>query len=215
MRRFDPRLWLGVLLIAGGVLILLQNLGVLDRGLDWLWAAVMALVGAGFLATFFGDRAHGWALIPGLIFLDFALLIGLGAAAPRLASRWGGPIFLLGLSLPFWLVYLADRGQWWGLIPGGVLATLGVVAGLGAFEWSGVASAGVFFLGLGVTFVIVWLAPTPHGRMRWALYPAVPLLILGALLATPFATLADFVLPAFFILLGVFVLWRAFRPRAS
>lgn len=214
MRRFDPRLVFGLLLIGGGVLFLLQNFNILPDGLGWLWALVFGLVGLGFLSVFVSSRANWWALIPGLVLLDLAVLILLGEALPAVAERWGGAVFLAGLSLPFWGIYLVNRGHWWALIPGGVLTTLGLVAGLS----EGAAAAqtgGVFFLGLGLTFLLVWLAPTPQGRMTWAIFPAVGLLALGALLATPFATLANLVLPIALILGGVYLLYRTFRPRVS
>ncbi len=215
VRRFDPRLLLGILLIAGGVLFLLQNFNLIPASLGWLWALVFGVVGGGFVAVFLANRDNWWALIPGLIFFDLALLIGLGAAAPDFAERWGGALFLVGLSLPFWVIYLLDREKWWGLIPGGVLTTLGVVAGLSARELRDVETGGVFFLGLGATFLIVWLAPTPQGHNRWAIWPAVVLLIFGGLLATPFATLSNYVLPVGLVAAGALLLFRAFRPRSG
>lgn len=215
LRRFDPRLLLGILLIAGGVLFLLQNFNIIPASLGWLWALVFGAVGAGFVTAFIANRDNWWALIPGLIFFDLALLIGLEAAVPGFAERWGGALFLAGLSLPFWVIYLLDHEKWWALIPGGVLTTLGVVAGLNARELGDIETGGVFFLGLGATFLIVWLAPTAQGRNRWAIWPAGALLIFGALLATPFATLAGFVLPVGLVVAGAFLLYRSFRPRAG
>lgn len=215
LRRFDPRLLFGVLLITGGVLFLLQNFNIIPSSLGWLWSLVFLVVGAGFVAVFVANRESWWALIPGLIFFDLAVLIGLGAAAPAFAERWGGALFLGGLSLPFWVIYLLDHEKWWGLIPGGVLTTLAVVAGLSTSELAGIETGGVFFLGLGATFLIVWLAPTAQGRNRWAIWPAGVLLIFGALLATPFATLGNFVLPVVLVGAGAVLLFRAFRPRAG
>ncbi|MBL8056356.1 MAG: hypothetical protein JNK29_06630, partial [Anaerolineales bacterium] len=153
-------------------------------------------------------------LIPGLVLLDLAVLILLGELWPGFAGRWGGAFFLAGLSLPFWGIYLADRLNWWSLIPAGVLATLGALAALSP-EAQGARSGGLFFLGLGATFLVVWLAPTAAGRQRWAVWPAGVLLVMGALLATPFGTLANLVFPAALVLAGAFLLFRAFRPRAG
>jgi hypothetical protein len=212
MSRLDPRLFFGLLLIGGGVLFLLQEFGFIPRDLGWLWGLVFGLAGLAFLTAFVLDRGQWWALIPGFILLSLALLILLGETVPSLAGQWGGTIFLGGLALPFLLIYLINRTHWWGLIPGGVLATLAVVAGVSE-NMNGFAVGGLFFLGLGLTFLVIWFAPTPQGRMGWAIFPAIPLLILGLLLITPFASLAGFVWPVVLMLAGAYLLFRAFRPR--
>lgn len=214
MQRFDPRIVIGLLLIVGGVLFLLQNFGVIASGLGLLWALLMALVGAAFLAVFVGNRLNWWVLIPGLIFLDLAVLIAVGELWPALAERWGGAIFLAGLALPFWAIYLVNGANWWGLIPGGVLLTLAAAAGLSEVL-EGEATGGVFFAGLGLTFLVLFFVPTPAGRMRWAIWPAVPLLIMGALIATPFAVLINYLLPAALLIGGLYLLIRSLRPRTS
>jgi hypothetical protein len=133
---------------------------------------------------------------------------------PAFAERWGGAIFLAGLSLPFWVVYLANRAYWWAIIPGGVLLTLAAVAGVSeALE--GEASGGIFFAGLGLTFLALYVAPTPQGRMRWAIWPAAPLLAMGVLVATPFAALVNYVAPLALLLGGLFLVLRSLRPRAG
>jgi hypothetical protein len=212
MGRLDPRLVLGLLLIAGGVLFLLQNFGLIPGGLGWLWALVMAGAGAAFVAFYLANRAQWWALIPGLVLFDLALLIAVGEFAPAVAERWGGGLFLAGLSLPFWAIYALNREHWWSLIPAGVMMTLGLVAGL-SDELDGTVTGGVFFLGLGLTFGLVWLAPTPQGRQAWAVFPALGLLVFGGLLATPFATLASYVGPAALVLGGLILIFRSLRPR--
>lgn len=214
MQRFDLRIVMGVLLIASGVLFLLQNMGYITSGLGLLWALLMALVGAAFLATFFGNRLMWWTLIPGLIFIDLAALIMLSELWPAFAERWGGAFFLAGLSLPFWVVYLANRAYWWGIIPGGVLLTLAVVAGVSDFLEGG-ASGGIFFGGLGLTFLALFFAPTPQGRLRWAIWPAVPLLAIGVLAATTFATMINYVVPVALLLGGLFLVVRSLRPRTG
>ena len=36
-------------------------------------------------------------------------------------TYWGGALFLGCIGIAFWVIYLADRARWWGIIPGGVL----------------------------------------------------------------------------------------------
>ncbi len=213
MNRFEPRAAVGGLLVAGGVLFLLQNLAIVPSSLAWVWAGVFAAAGIGFLWFFWANRSAWWPLIPGLALLDVAMLIGLGAAWPAAAARWGGALFLWSLALPFAGIYLVNRAQWWSLIPAGVLATLGGLASLDP-EAQGPASGGLFFLGLGLTFLLVWLAPAPEGRRRWAIWPALPLLVLGGVLITPFAALGTVVFPVVLVAAGAVLLYRALRPAA-
>jgi hypothetical protein len=105
MRRTIGIFW-GILLIGGGTLLLLQNLGYLGNVPAYLWAFVFAVFGISFLIGFIIDRTHWWALIPGVTLLSLAALVGLSEANEGLAETWGGTLFLGGIGLAFWLVYL-------------------------------------------------------------------------------------------------------------
>jgi hypothetical protein len=204
----DARLIVGLLLIAGGVFYLLDNLGLVRWG-GLVWAAA-ALVGAlAFLSVVARDRAMWWALIPGVTLLGLAGTISLGELAPALGDRWGGTVFLGSIGLSFWLVYALSRANWWAVIPGGVLLTLAAVAGLE--DGLGIEAPGVFFLGLGLTFLLVAVVPTDQGRMRWALVPGAILLAMGALFAVGFERAIGYLWPAALILGGLALLWRSFR----
>ena len=211
MRKLDTRLVFGLLLVAAGVFYLLQTLGLIVLG-PLVWAISAGLAGLVFLVIAARDRAQWWAWIPSLTLLGLAGLEGLQYAAPTAADQWGGSIFLGAIGLSFWIVYLVDRAHWWAIIPGGVLVTLAVVAALDKAA-DGV-SGGAFFLGLGLTFLLVAFAPNPHGRMRWGFIPAAVMLVFGVLLIVGFTDALRFAAPAGLILAGGFLLLRAFRPRA-
>jgi len=94
---------------------------------------------------------------------------------PDVPETLGGVLFLAAIGLAFWVIYFTKRELWWAVIPGGAMFTLALVAGLeSVFE--GAEMGGVFFLGLGLTFVLLYFVPTPQGRMKWALIPAAVLL---------------------------------------
>jgi hypothetical protein len=126
------------------------------------------------------------------------------------AGVWGGPIFLGGISAAFWAIYAVRREYWWAIIPAGVMLTL---AGVAAFSqaFSGVGTGGLFFLGLGATFGLIYLVPRPEGRMRWALIPAAVLLIFGALIAASEAEVLKYVGPAVLVAAGIYLVARALR----
>jgi hypothetical protein len=211
LKQFDPRLVLGVLLIASGALLLLENFGLIHGGLSILWTVVMGLAGVAFIATFVNDRERWWALIPGIILLTLTAMAIFGLVASELADRWSGPVFLGGVALAFFAVYVARHNFWWALIPGGVMTTLAVVAWVGESDLVPEAQVGgIFFLGLAATFGLLWLLT----RMRWPLFPAIALLIVGALVSTPFALWLNIALPLILIGIGVFWLVRAFWRRA-
>ena len=70
------------------------------------------------------------------------------------------------------------------------------------------------FSALGLTFRGVWLARGPEGGRRWAIWPALPLLVLGGVLITPFAALGTVVFPVVLVAAGAVLLYRALRPAA-
>src|SRR6266542_610042 len=146
MRRYDARLIWGLVLVAGGILFLLQNIGLLPFG-GYVWAITFATAGGIFLAYFFNNRANWWAIIPGLTLLGIGLIIALALLAPGQTGAWAGGVFLGMIGLAFWIVYLTNRAYWWAIIPGGVLVTLAVVAA-GSALFDSMALGGLFFIGL-------------------------------------------------------------------
>ena len=213
MRKLDPRLIGGLLLIGAGVIYLLQNLGYIHWA-NIVWGVAAGIAGLAFLALVVSHRQYWWAVIPGLTLLAVAAIVGLDDLAPALLSRWSGQIFLGAIGLSFWIIYLLDRGMWWAIIPGGVLLTLAGVAALSNSD-NGPQVGGVFFLGLGATFLLVGIAPNPHGALRWAFIPATVLLVMGLLLFVGFEAAINYLWPVALIAGGLFFILRAFRQRVQ
>jgi hypothetical protein len=209
MKLLSSRITWGVLLILGGLLFLLQNLELIVIG-NLIWGLLFALGGFIFLSVYLSQREHWWSLIPGFVLLSLAGVVILGYLFPNLEARFGGSLFLAGIGLAFWLIYLTNRSHWWAIIPGGVLFTLAVVSGLDTVMAD---TGGLFFLGLGLTFALVAILPTPEGRMRWAFIPAGILSLMGVLLVAAAGEMINIVLPAFLILLGIFLVFRTLVPR--
>jgi hypothetical protein len=201
MKRFDYRIVVGAALILGGILMLLDQTGVLRGAADLFWAGILAIGAAIFLFWFFSDSSKWWAAIPGFT------LAGL-AASSLLLDRigWGGLAVLGGIGAGFWAVYLSDRKRWWAIIPGGVLLTLGITSVMS--DAYGVASSGgVFFVGLGLTFVLVALLT----KMKWAFIPAAVLLLLGFFLGTPFVGSMQYIWIGVLLVAGVILVVSAVR----
>jgi hypothetical protein len=208
MRRIDPRLLIGLLLVVGGVLALLDVQGIISNAGGIFWGMIFAAGSLVFLYLLLNDRDNWWAAFPGFT------LLGLAASSflPDSLEVYDGLVFFAGISLAFWWVYFTDRTRWWAIIPAGVLLTLGIVSALD--DVAGIDTGGSFFLGLGLTFILVAVLPG-EGNRSWALIPGVILLVFGALIGTPFFGLAEYVWPALLILLGIFFVFQFFRRQSG
>ena len=211
MKALTSRTLWGSLLILGGILFLLDNLGYIKIG-ELVWALILAVVGLVFVSVFLGDRQHWWALIPGIILLALAATVAVDYLFAGRADL-GGMIVLGGISLAFWVVYFVNREHWWAIIPAGVLATLAIVSGLDSVLAGVIDTGGIFFLGLGATFALVAVLPTPHGQMRWAFIPAVVLVIIGLFVIGAARDLLNYIWPVALILVGAVILFRGFIWR--
>jgi len=207
MKRFDYRILVGAALILGGILMLLDQTGILQGATGYFWAGLLAIAAAVFLFWFFSDKTKWWAAIPGFTLLGMAASILLPGALP-----WGGLTFLGGIGVGFWAVYLRQPSQWWAIIPGGVLLTLGVVSVL-ADVIKDTDTAGLFFVGLGITFLLVGLL----AKMKWAYIPAAVLLLMGFLLSfllgTPFEGVLGYIWIGVILVAGIILVISAARPK--
>jgi hypothetical protein len=208
MRKFDMRLMIGGLLILGGILALLDTMGIIGNAGGIFWGLIWGAVGVFFLYLLINDRQNNWwAAFPA------CALLGMAASSilPNSLDFLSGLLFLGGIGLAFWWVYFTDRSRWWAIIPGGVMLTLGAVSALDNIP--GLDTGGLFFIGLGLTFLLV--AVLTGGAQSWAWYPTVVLLIFGALVGIPSLDITDYVVPAVLILVGGFMIYRFFRQPSS
>lgn len=212
MKWLTSRIVWGSLLILGGVLFLLENLNIITFG-DIFWGFVLGIGGVGFLSVYVSDRRHWWALIPGMTLLAVAIVVFLDTLLPTVGDTINGAIVLGGIAASFILIYLINREHWWAIIPGGVLTTLAVIT---LFEsvFTGVETGGLFFLGLGLTFALVAIAPNPHGQMRWAFIPAGILFVMGLLIMAAASQFINLLWPIALILVGLYFVFITFRSRS-
>jgi len=208
MNRINYRILIGGALILLGALMLLQRFNIFSGAVDIFWSAIFLVGGAYFLYRFVVDmRGEWWAVIPGgaLAGIGFSLLLSF------LPGDWGGFFFLGCLGASFFVVYLTSpRGHWWGLIPGGVLVTLAVISLLSNNQFGAQEQGGIFFLGVGLTFLFVAVLAS----MQWAYIPGVILLLMGVALGyAPVAGALNYVWPAALILMGLLLIFQFTRPK--
>lgn len=208
MRKYDVRLIIGGLLLLGGLLSLLEAVGLVGNAGVIFWGLIWGAAGVFFIYLLTVDKARNWwAAFPGFTFLGMAA----SALLPNSLEAFGRLAFFGGISLAFLWVYFTDASRWWAIIPAGVLLTLGAVSALDDF--ADFDTGGILFIGFGLTFALI--AILPGGSQRaWAFIPAVILVVFGALLV-PASGLATYVGPAALILLGGYLLLRFFRTSAQ
>ena len=95
MRRYDPRLLFGVLLVLGGLLSLLDAMGVISNGGGIFWGLIFGAGGLIFLYILINNRENWWAAFPAFT------LLGLAASSflPESLSAFDGLVFFAGISL--------------------------------------------------------------------------------------------------------------------
>lgn len=206
------RLLVGGLLVVAGLVAMVNAVTGFDLG-GIVWALLLGLGGLAFIFVMASDKNNWWAAIPGFTLLGIAALVGLDSLAPRLLGDAGGALVLGGIGLAFLVVYLINRTFWWALIPMGVMFSLVALIALEGFM--GDSAVVVFFLGLAATFGLIALLPVENGkRMSWPWIPAGALLLVGLIVGMGQNDWARFIMPVAVILVGGYLVLRAFRQKA-
>lgn len=211
MKMTYSRVIVGFLLIFAGVIFLLENLGIIYLG-NLFWGVLLGAAGIAFVVYFLRHITRWWALIPGIILLTIGSQQIIYTFAPEILDQYGGVYLLTGFALSFFAVYIAAPYNWWAIIPGGILLT---VAGITLFDElvsePGVDIGGGFFLGLGFTFLLVFLLPgASRSRNTWAIFPALALLLVGVLILTSAGEIINYIWPMIIIIMGLVLIVRNF-----
>jgi len=197
-------------ILLGSALIVTIAVADLLRG-DILATAVLTIVALPFLGVFlFKPKENWWALIPTWVLLSIAfmvLLLGLG-----LLEGGAVPLYVLSsVGLPFLVVYLVNRENWWALIPAWVMFSIGIMVFLiDARILNDLAIPAYVMFAIAIPFFVVFL--TNRKQNRWALIPGG---IMGVIGLGFFAgtDLAQYVIPAALILVGGWVLLGSMRRK--
>jgi len=78
-----------------------------------------------FLGVYYRNRAMWWALIPAYTMLAVVGVIALSemaGAGDNLVTAY----VMFAIAIPFFFVYVRNRAHWWALIPGGIMAAIGI-----------------------------------------------------------------------------------------
>ena len=171
---------------------------------DLMGSVVLILIAIPFLAVYFRDRAQWWALIPGYIMLAISFVILL-ETQEVIGDEAIGAFITASIGLPFLVVYLQKRDQWWALIPAYTMFAIAILIAfiepIGDEEM--VVPAYVMFA-IAIPFLYVYIR---NRQNWWALIPGGIMSVIGlGFLMT--VEIAQFLIPAVLIIAGIWVLMR-------
>ncbi len=135
----------GIVLIALGVLFLLGQMTPWFGNL--IGAVIFVAMGIGFYALYQRNNAHWGLLIPTYVMFALAGLVVIDTLPIR--GDLGGAYVMFAIAAPFFYVYFRDHSKWWALIPGGIMAALGVGILLSDFAYvfpAALIVAGIYLL---------------------------------------------------------------------
>lgn len=213
MQNQDKFRWLGIGLILFGVFALVVQFELIYLSPEMIVAAVLGFSGAALCVSYL--RGHKlWRLFVGapLFFAGVSIYI---STSPSIPDEFIGTLCLWSIAVAFLLLYLRRRDQWWALIPGGVLLTLGTIVTIEAFHWLPDELMGsVLFLGFGLTFLALYALKPGETRLAWAVWPALGCFGMAAFIWLDLLFYIDFgelVFPILLIVLGLLAIVRSWR----
>jgi len=198
----------GGLLILFGVMTLVSNLTDLSA---WIWVIVLALAGLAVFGVYVTDRSDLTLLIPAYVLWAVAGLVALNTSN-ILGDDFIATYILAAIVLPFLVVFLRDRAQWWALIPAYVLLAVGLMVGLIA---SGVLTellipAYVMFA-IAIPFLGVFAL---NPKQWWPLIPGGIMAVIGLAFLVAEAAV-EYIGPVALVVVGVWILARQFIRKGE
>jgi hypothetical protein len=224
-------IFLGMLFILAGGGLLAGN----RFGSDVVGPTIMFEFALCFSVIAAWSRKNQWAMLPAGLFTTIGLVTTLeilirirqsevtgnlfhfDVLYPKMEilipqSKVMGPVFMFLLAVTFLVFATLSKKNWWAIIPGGIFASIGLVAALdilvpheeypslpGMLTWG--FYTWVLFLGLAATFGVLWLLrktlPT-----RWAIYPAASFLALTVLFIIEGAHFQEYWLVTMLLIFG-------------
>jgi len=166
----------GLLLIVFGAAALLENFFGLQVE---AWAGIFAGAGLLVLLIYLADRSSTWPLIPAYVLLAVGGLLAV-VAWDLLRDEAIAAYVLTAVAVPFIIVFLRDRRQWWALIPAYVMLVVAAIVFFAEGRGFPDYLVGTFVLfSIGLPFLAVFLRDRAHG---WALIPAYVMFSIGLII---------------------------------
>ncbi len=202
----------GVFLITVGIVLFFNELGYpFLEGAMW-GAFVLFVLSMITFWGFFQDRAP-WKVILG----TFLLFLSATVFAERMGYIYGdytGSLVLWSLSAAFLSVFLIKRDQWWAIIPGGILFTLGLIVALEAGWYINEDFIPVvLFFGISFPFWVLYFMRNEINKLAWAIWPAALLSLFAVMMfgKVYYWDFEDFFFPGLLIVIGGLLIFRSLK----
>jgi hypothetical protein len=207
-------------LLAGGFLIFLGTL-ILLNNLDFILLRDETLVSVSFLALggvlllrHLQTQRMGTLIFSAiLLFIGMAILID---STGIVDSSLIGTLLFWELAALFTVGYLRNSEKWGLIIPAGILFTLGLIVLMHNQSYvNDDLAGGTFFLGLGLTFGLLYLFHHEKNKLEWARVAAIIFIIFSGFIyfTTTDSLLANLLLPATFIALGGYLVLKSLQNK--
>jgi predicted membrane protein len=198
----------GGLLILFGVMLLLQVYVEISA---WQWVLILVLAGLALFGVYLTDRSQLLLLLPAYILWAIAGLIAL--LTLNILPDSIVPLYALSaVGLPFLVVFLRDRRQWWALIPAYVLLVVGLMIALIETGILGELLIPAYILfAIAVAFFAVYAF---NSKNWWALIPAGVLAVVGITFLFV-ESAAGLIAPVILVIVGVWIIVRQFLRKET
>jgi len=192
-------LWAVAILIALAVLDIVPDI--------FIAIYVLVAIALPFLVVYLRNREHWWALIPAYVLLAIGAML--------LLTEWNilpdafiATFVLTAIALPFLVVFLRDRANWWALIPAYVLLVVGIMVPL--LDYNVLTELWIpayIMFAIAIPFFVVYMWDP---KEWWPLIPGGILAFIGSafLLSTG---AARYLTAVVLIVVGIIILTRQFR----
>jgi hypothetical protein len=196
------------------MLVFFGTMALIDRFTNlsaWGWIAGLFLVGLGIFGVYLTDRSDWGLLIPTYVMWVIAAMVAL-ITLDVLRDEAIATYVLWAIALPFLVVYLRNREQWWALIPAYVLLAVGLMValiGVGVLDDLLIPSYVMF--AIAVPFFVVY---TRNTKNWWALIPGGIMAVIGISFLIAEAQF-QYIVAIVLIVGGVWILARQFIRRGS
>ncbi len=212
MTEKNKNMLIGILIIFIGILALLINMNVIPNAEDFV-GGVFFLVVAYVFYRLYRQKQAWWPLLPALFFACIGVVLVIQNFVYIPDSIMGSAFFWCG-AIVFGYLYAKNNRKWWALLIAGVCVTFGTIVFIDTFHLlAGDQDGVVLFIGVGLTFMLLYMQRNAENKLGWAIYPGAGSILLALLFYfqnTDWIT-ADYFLPVVFILAGGFLIFRASR----
>lgn len=198
----DIKKTFGIIIIAAGLLALLHNFEIVNVNSAFLISILLLAVGGASFYFYFRKERSLFLLIIG--FVSFFWGVGmLSYELYLIPFRLKTNFFLLGIGLSFLAVYFRNPKQWWAILPGGfILVQFTVTIFDELFYLQNSISTFLFYLGVGLIFIYLYLIRDEKNKLSWAVYPGIAIILIS-LFQLYFTTNSDFIQ----ILVGILLIF--------